>query len=493
MLRIFSKNNDLSCNDYLRNKKGKTILTNLKSKTIPNATTNKFIVNNNKIVYYLSYNDFLILTQTFYKFSNVKKKYKPPQQIIDLKTSFIFYNKFLDHIQNCDTCKNNDSHLLFQNCKEIQNILYPFGEHLTYEIYSELAPVNLNYWCTNKECSNNIVNNVKNINGDDDYEEHYFGNLKSCDENSCSDSSSDSYTSSLNNGSIKPYIYQPTTQNLSNSSSNSRSNSSYISSSNSSSNSSYISTSNSSYISESNENSNINLSTHDEPSNLDIKRTNNKMNTYMYACLEEVTDIVTYKESDKILNNKKIFSIFIAELTNSKDYTHNKNLHNDFEKEDKYYNVYNFIPICLNFEEFKIIFFNSNTQFFNISNVITEKIKLSNQYFKNINNELEPFKISNSIKKIYIEKNNYSIIMDANTIIEIEKETKKFESLYDFNYITNSLSLDDIITIINENNIETNNNIKIKIKVYYKSEQIDVPCIMYFNYIIQNMSENINE
>ena len=482
MLRIFSKNNDLSCNDYLRNKKGKTILTNLKSKTIPNATTNKFIVNNDKIVYYLSYNDFLILTQTFYKFSNVKKKYKPPQQIIDLKTSFIFYNKFLNHIQNCDVCKNNEKHLLFNKCKEIQNILYPFGEYLTYEIYSELAPVDLNYWCTNKECSNHIVNHINRINDNDDNdnEVNYFSNINSCDGDSngdsCIDSCSDSYSYESNNGSIKRSTYKHSTRepsttypyntssskSSSNTSSSNRSSSSSYSSSSSTSSSNTSSTNSSSAMSS---NTNINLPAVN-PCNLSIKKTNDNINTYMYACLEEVTDIVTYKESDKILNNKKIFSIFIAELTNSKDYTHNKNLHNDFEKEDKYYNVYNFIPICLNFDEFKIIFFNSNTQFFIISNVI---------------------------KKIYIEKNNYSIIMDANTIIEIEKETKKFESLYDFNYITNSLSLDDIITIINENNIETNNNIKIKIKVYYKSEQIDVPCIMYFNYIIQNMSENINQ
>jgi hypothetical protein len=239
-------------------------------------------------------------------------------------------------------------------------------------------------------------------------------------------------------------------------------------------------------------NTNINLPA-DNPCNLHVKKTNDNINTYIHPCLEQVTDVITYKESDELLNNKKIFSIFIAELTNSKDYTHNKNLHNNFEKENKHYNVYNFVPIYLNFDDFKNIFFNSHTRFFNISDIISEKIKLSNQYFKNVNNELEPFKIANSIKRIYIEKNNYNI-MDANTIIEIEKETKKYESLYDFNYITNSFNLDDIMTIINENKIVTNNNnIKMKIKVYYKSEQTDIPCIMYFNYIIQNMSQNINE
>jgi len=70
MLRIFSKNNDTSYNDYLKYKKGKTIITNIKSK-------NK---SDNKIVSYLSYNDFLIVVQTFYKFSNLKKTYKAPKK-----------------------------------------------------------------------------------------------------------------------------------------------------------------------------------------------------------------------------------------------------------------------------------------------------------------------------------------------------------------------------------------------------------------------------
>jgi hypothetical protein len=135
--------------------------------------------------------------------------------------------------------------------------------------------------------------------------------------------------------------------------------------------------------------------------------------------------------------------------------------------------------------EFKNIFFNSNTNFFNISDSISEKIKLSNQFFKNNNNEIKPFIISNSIKRIYTEKNNY-YNMDANTLIEIEKETKQYESLYDFNYITNSLNLSDIFHIINQNNINHEYDIKIKIKAYYISKKTDIPCIMYFNYIIQN-------
>ena len=158
MLRVFSKSNDLSCNDYIKNIKGKTILSNLKT----NYSNNRNIrTNNNKIVSYLSYNDFLVITQTFYKFSNLKKNYKPPQKIIDLKTSFIFYNKVLNHIKDCHFCKTNSIETFFENCKEIKNILYPYGEYFTYEIYSNLASVDLDNWCK-KECINHIYCDSKN-------------------------------------------------------------------------------------------------------------------------------------------------------------------------------------------------------------------------------------------------------------------------------------------------------------------------------------------
>ena len=74
--------------------------------------------------------------------------------------------------------------------------------------------------------------------------------------------------------------------------------------------------------------------------------------------------------------------------------------------------------------------------------------------------------------------------MDASTIIEIEKETKDYISLYDFNYITNSLNLDEILAIINSNT--DGEHIKVKIKVYYVSKKTEIPCIMYFNYFINN-------
>ena len=429
MLRIFSKNNDLSCNDYIKNIKGQTILSNLKTNSFNNRSIS---TNSNKVISYLSYNDFLLITQTFYKFSNLKKKYKPPQKIIDLKTSFLFYNKILNHIQHCDFCKMNSIETNFKNCKGIQNILYPYGEHFTYEIYSNLAEVDLDFWCR-KECINEIHCNETN---------DLFKEINKYSYNQ-------STSSSENNQSNNQIPQQKT--NYSNNISNISKNTNFL-----------------------------------EESNI---FSNNK-NIHNNILKKPLNKIIKYYDSNSRIefNDKKTFNIFIAELTNSKEYTYQEKDSNTFvENENRHYNIYNFIPIYLNFDEFINIFFNSHVKYFNISDIISEKIKLTNQYFENINNQIEPFVISNAIKKIYTKKNNYNE-MDANTFIEIEKETNDYISLYNFNYITNSLNLDEILNIINKNNIGDIYEIKIKIKVYYQSKKTDIPCIMYFNYVLQNIN-----
>jgi len=605
MLRIFSKSNDLSCNDYIKNVKGKTILSNLKTNNFNNRNVN---IHSNKIVSYLSYNDFLVITQTFYKFSNLKKKYKPPQQIIDLKTSFLFYNKILNHIQQCNFCKLNTIDIFFTNCKEIQNILYSYGEHFTYEIYSNLASVDLNDWCR-KGCINNILcesvdnknqdisnndlltelskysynsstndshntllekplsvtsfdtlsvssyeslsitsnnlsshkqpiisdnssskidssniqpmtysnfksNNTTQISSNDtsSIQPNIYTNFKS--ENELSNVSvkniSESTTSSNDTSSIQPNIYSNFKSNNESSSVSNNSStkkiSNIISDSLSNKHQPIESDIHSNYIVNSNYKS-VEKSHNDEPTPFHNTSTekyilnknwsknnqekifiNDKPNiTFDKQVINNINSRSNYVINTMIPGTKTTFNIFIAELTNSKEYTYDeKDSHIYVESENRFYNVYNFIPICLHLDEFKNIFFNSKTKYFNISDVISEKIKLSSQYFENVNNEIEPFFISNAIKKIYIEKNNYNE-MDANTLIEIEKESQDFVSLYDFNYITNSLNLDDIIYIINKNNIDLDCDIKIKIKVYYKSKKTDIPCIMYFNYILKNI------
>jgi hypothetical protein len=157
----------------------------------------------------------------------------------------------------------------------------------------------------------------------------------------------------------------------------------------------------------------------------------------------------------------------------------------NLETENKYYNTYNFMPINITFYEFKNMFFNSNSNYFNITDTLLDPLKLSNQYFINIHNNPEKFILANAIKKIYTTSNNYKN-MDANILIGIEKEVLNITSLYDFPFITNSLSLDDILHNIHENNINANDYVlQIKIKVYYKSLLTDIPLIITYKYLIE--------
>jgi hypothetical protein len=187
------------------------------------------------------------------------------------------------------------------------------------------------------------------------------------------------------------------------------------------------------------------------------------------------------------LSNKTMYNIFIAEITNDKIYSEQKNENvNLVETENKRFNTYNFMPINITFHEFKNMFFNSNSNYFNITDTILDPLKLSNQYFININNTPEKFILANAIKKIYTVTNNYKN-MDANILIGIEKEVSNITSLYDFPFITNSLSLDDILHNIYENNINANDYVlQIKLKVYYKSLLTDIPVIIFYNYLIEN-------
>ena len=66
------------------------------------------------------------------------------------------------------------------------------------------------------------------------------------------------------------------------------------------------------------------------------------------------------------LSNKTMYNIFIAEITNDKIYSEQKNETVNLETENKRFNTYNFMPINLTFHEFKNMFFNSNSNYFNI-------------------------------------------------------------------------------------------------------------------------------
>lgn len=169
--RVFSNETDMSFDEYLSSKKGIEILKTMKNQLKNNRNVK---IQNNNIISYLSYNDFLNLSKTF--FNNTYKKdtnCNAPFSISNIKTSYICYEKINAHIKNCSLCKNNTDVNSLCNCKEIKNILYPYGNYYATEKQLFFPnKINLNEWCNlcknNKNCDcnkNNISEN--NWNNDD--------------------------------------------------------------------------------------------------------------------------------------------------------------------------------------------------------------------------------------------------------------------------------------------------------------------------------------
>ena len=147
--KIFSHHNDSNFNDYLKNKKGKEILKNLKSKS-------KSFNTNINIDKFVSYEERRLLTTTYYDYLNniTNINILNPTSLNKGQTSFIICEKNLDHLNVCNECSKeseSESELEFNfqnsynNCKELKKILYPYGF-----------------------CSNNINNNFNNDNVNND-------------------------------------------------------------------------------------------------------------------------------------------------------------------------------------------------------------------------------------------------------------------------------------------------------------------------------------
>ena len=114
--RIFSKNDTYNYNDYLKIKKGNQLFANYKSNNA--VYLNKFI----------NYETFLLLTKTYYEKLNLNKySVQPPSNMNDAKVSFLCYERLLSHIGNCTLCSYTNDIL---SCKEVQQILYPYGESI---------------------------------------------------------------------------------------------------------------------------------------------------------------------------------------------------------------------------------------------------------------------------------------------------------------------------------------------------------------------------
>ena len=114
--QFFSNNYDINYNDYLNHKKGKECIKKL-------VSDKKYYVNS-----FINYETFLTLSKAFYKQINNNYDISPMRSISDANTSYKCYKSVESHVSDCKHCCSckNISQILY--CKEIQNILYPYGE-----------------------------------------------------------------------------------------------------------------------------------------------------------------------------------------------------------------------------------------------------------------------------------------------------------------------------------------------------------------------------
>jgi len=140
--RVFSNNQDATFRDYLANKKGVEMMKYIKS-------TSK----SNKIKF-LSYEEFMNLTRTFSKNSNILGTDMDMKMSMEDKTTgSIYYEKILTHMSSCSICKENKNPTTLFDCNGIKNIIYAYENHFNNtekNIYQK--GIDLNRWC--KKCDN---------------------------------------------------------------------------------------------------------------------------------------------------------------------------------------------------------------------------------------------------------------------------------------------------------------------------------------------------
>lgn len=118
--RIFSRNETtINYNDYLKVKKGNQFFANYKTKNV--VYLNRFI----------NYETFLFLSKTYYEKLNLNKvSVQPPSSLYEANDSFLCYETLLNHIDGCHFCSCVKATNEILCCKEVQQILYPYGESI---------------------------------------------------------------------------------------------------------------------------------------------------------------------------------------------------------------------------------------------------------------------------------------------------------------------------------------------------------------------------
>jgi hypothetical protein len=168
--RVFANNNDINYQDYMNNKKGIAMIQNQKS------------IGRQRIQRFLSYQEFIILTRTFFLYSQKRRNlFKAPFTIYQATISKVSFDKINNHIPACDFCFYARDPEDFLKCREIQNILYPYGHYLgeSQEIYYP-STLDLTKWC--RQCDDKVT-----FMNDDDDADADFGNTNSDITSECED------------------------------------------------------------------------------------------------------------------------------------------------------------------------------------------------------------------------------------------------------------------------------------------------------------------
>ena len=94
--RVFANNNDINFSDYNSKIKSDLIFKNIKSKACTSTVS----------------------------------KCNAPYSINDAKKSYLCYNDIISHIDTCSYCSSCKNNSEIYKCKEIKNILYPYGNYI---------------------------------------------------------------------------------------------------------------------------------------------------------------------------------------------------------------------------------------------------------------------------------------------------------------------------------------------------------------------------
>ena len=163
--KIFSNKTDLNFSQYLKNKNGIEILKNLQSKKT------------NTIDYFLSYDDFILLTKTYFNYLYLDTPCSQvPMNLYESNTSFMIYEKLLSHLKDCNKCRFSKDILQMYDCKELIGILYPYGEYIENNLNSKTSDlflhskINIDKFCVKEEkiknckyCIDNKKENTENM------------------------------------------------------------------------------------------------------------------------------------------------------------------------------------------------------------------------------------------------------------------------------------------------------------------------------------------